>query len=135
MIASSADPSGFIEWSTTGVTAFRDAARASATTSRMSGPSKSWSSEIRSKYVPRPVSRSGGRFLEGFSAGGRIGDDEEPTVKDSSQGRQISEALMSYLVSFLRDGRPTAKDLAEWLWHTAAAPRTMVFGNGGMAVR
>jgi para-nitrobenzyl esterase len=76
-----------------------------------------------------------GRAVRARRTGARRGEDEESAVEDSREGREISSGLMSYLVAFLRDGRPAAEGLPEWPQHTATAPRAMVFGNDGMVVR
>jgi para-nitrobenzyl esterase len=75
------------------------------------------------------------RSVRARRTGTRGGEDEESAVEDSREGREISAGLMSYLVAFLRDGRPAAEGLPEWPQHTATAPRAMVFGNDGMVVR
>jgi para-nitrobenzyl esterase len=67
------------------------------------------------------------------AAGGRE-DDSQP-VEDSEQGREISEAMMEYWIAFMRDGKPSGKRLPQWPHHTEASPKTMVFGNQGIAVK
>ncbi|MFN9230620.1 MAG: carboxylesterase family protein [Planctomycetota bacterium] len=66
-------------------------------------------------------------------SGGRE-DDSQP-VEDSEQGRAISAAMLEYWITFMRDGQPSGKQLPAWPAHTATAPKTMVFGNHGIAVK
>jgi len=66
--------------------------------------------------------------------GGGREDDSQP-VEDSEQGRKISEAMMQYWVAFMRDGKPSGDNLPPWQQHTAATPKTMVFGNEGISVK
>jgi len=69
----------------------------------------------------------------GEGRGGRE-DDSQP-VEASAEGRRISDAMMDYIVEFMRTGAPSAKGLPDWPAHSAATPRTMVFGNAGIAAR
>ncbi|MFM9065481.1 MAG: carboxylesterase family protein, partial [Pirellula sp.] len=61
-------------------------------------------------------------------------DDSQP-VEDSEQGRKISEAMMEYWVTFMREGEPSGKNLPDWPKHDLSLPKAMVFGNQGIAAR
>jgi para-nitrobenzyl esterase len=67
-------------------------------------------------------------------AGGGREDDSQP-VEDSEQGRAISEAMMQYWVSFMRDGKPSGRNLPPWANHTPTDPKTIVFGNEGISLK
>ena len=61
-------------------------------------------------------------------------EDSQP-IEDSEQGRKISAAMMEYWIAFMRDGKPSGQHLPPWPPHTAAAPKTMVFGNHEIAAK
>jgi para-nitrobenzyl esterase len=65
---------------------------------------------------------------------GTIGreDDSQP-VEDSEQGREISEAMMEYWVTFMREGELSGKKLPDWPRHDLSSLKAMVFGNQGIA--
>jgi para-nitrobenzyl esterase len=65
--------------------------------------------------------------------GGR--EDDSLAVEDSEQGRLISAAMLEYWVTFMRDGTPGGADLPAWPAYSPDSPRTMVFGNSGIAAR
>lgn len=76
--------------------------------------------------------RASSRRRGGGTAGQE--DDSQP-VEASAEGRRISDAMMDYIVAFMRTGAPSVKGLPEWPAHSGATPRTMVFGNAGIAAR
>jgi para-nitrobenzyl esterase len=61
-------------------------------------------------------------------------DDSQP-VEGSAEGRRISEAMMGYIVAFMRTGVPAVKGLPEWPAYSKSAPSTMVFGNAGITAK
>jgi para-nitrobenzyl esterase len=61
-------------------------------------------------------------------------DDSQP-VEGSAEGRRISEAMMDYIVAFMRMGVPAVKGLPEWPAYSQSAPSTMVFGNAGITAK
>jgi para-nitrobenzyl esterase len=80
--------------------------------------------------------RRGGGAGGGRGAAARGGrEDDGAPVEDSQQGRAISDAMMRYLVAFLRTGTPDADGLAPWPAYTSADPQTMVFGNHAIAAK
>ena len=70
----------------------------------------------------------------GGTARGGMDDDGAP-VEDSQQGRALSDAMMRYLVAFLRKGTPDVDGLPPWPAYTPAAPQAMVFGNEAIAAK
>ncbi|MBU6174266.1 MAG: carboxylesterase family protein, partial [Planctomycetes bacterium] len=92
---------------------------------------------FRNEQVANNAARSrrgGGGGGGNRPTGGGREDDSQP-VEDSEQGRKISEAMMQYWVAFMRDGKPSGDNLPTWQQHTAATPKTMVFGNEGISVK
>jgi para-nitrobenzyl esterase len=80
--------------------------------------------------------RRGGGAGGGRGAAARGGrEDDGAPVEDSQQGRALSDAMMRYLVAFLRTGTPDADGLAPWPAYTPADPQTMVFGNHAIAAK
>ena len=75
-------------------------------------------------------SRRGG----GGNAGGRREDDSQP-VEESEQGRKISAAMMDYWIAFMKDGKPSGKDLPDWPAYRPSEPKVMVFGNESIAAK
>jgi para-nitrobenzyl esterase len=63
------------------------------------------------------------------------GSDEIEAVESSAEGQRISDAMMEYIVSFLTTGRPAAHGQPDWPATKASQPKTLVFGNRGIAVR
>jgi carboxylesterase type B len=43
--------------------------------------------------------------------------------------------MMEYWVAFMRDGRPSGKELQAWQPYTTASPKTMIFGNEGISLK
>jgi para-nitrobenzyl esterase len=74
-------------------------------------------------------SRRGGG---GAGFGGEGKEDATQPVEESTEGRQISEAMLEYWTAFMRTGRPTGQNLPEWPAYTPGAPKALVFGNGGI---
>lgn len=75
-------------------------------------------------------SRRGG----GRNAGGGREDDSQP-VEESEQGRKISAAMMDYWIAFMKDGKPSGKDLPDWPAYRPSEPKVMVFGNESIAAK
>jgi para-nitrobenzyl esterase len=75
-------------------------------------------------------SRRGG----GRNAGGGREDDSQP-VEESEQGRKISAAMMDYWIAFMKDGKPSSKDLPDWPAYRPSEPKVMVFGNESIAAK
>jgi para-nitrobenzyl esterase len=72
--------------------------------------------------------------------GGRVGnaagrEDDTGPVEESEQGRKISAAMMDYWMAFMKDGKPSGNQLADWPAYQPAAAKVMVFGNKNIAAR
>ncbi|MFN9758354.1 MAG: carboxylesterase family protein, partial [Planctomycetota bacterium] len=78
--------------------------------------------------------RGGGGGGRGAAARGGRDDDDAP-VEDSQQGRALSDAMMRYLVAFLRTGNPAVDGLPPWPAYTPADPQALVFGNHAIAAK
>jgi hypothetical protein len=70
----------------------------------------------------------------GGNAGGGREDDSQP-VEESEQGRKISAAMMDYWIAFMKDGKPSGKDLPDWPAYQPTEPKVMVFGNESIAAK
>lgn len=82
------------------------------------------------QVASRAMQSRRGSGAGGFSGGG--GEDDTQPVEESTEGRRISEAMLDYWTAFMRTGKPTGQNLPEWPAYTPAAPKAMVFGNGGI---
>ena len=88
---------------------------------------------FRSEQIANNAARSRRGGVNRPTGGGRE-DDSQP-VEESEQGREISSAMMEYWVAFMRDGRPSGKELPAWQPYTTASPQTMIFGNEGISLK
>jgi carboxylesterase type B len=43
--------------------------------------------------------------------------------------------MMDYWLAFMKDGKPSSKQLPDWPAYQPASPKVMVFGNESIAAR